>query len=307
MRVASGTAATAGAPAAVTSSGSRGDVTTRASARDHAGRQRDREQRVDPAAVVTPCRDPRPRDDPPARTPLDVHEPAELDLAARLGRRERERRAAEDAPAAIAELHEAAVAARAHDAPRAQRPVEELDADPDPLRRVAAVGNRHADADAAGILGRVARVDRRPRVRDELRTRVGGPDRERREQRRGEGEERGAAGAGCVERAHAPHRIEHVAAEKPSGSAPTASGWPPAVSLRTRRVTAPSRRHSNVTRPRSTNAGRPAPGGEKVNVRPAWRTFAPPWPRSTNPESAPRPSARHELSERRRYWTWTRR
>src|SRR5215470_6186510 len=117
MRVAGGTSARAGAPAAVISSGSRGVLTPGifpdpdGSAGDLAERGRHREQRVDAGPVPAVRDDLGARADAPALAPLDVDEPAKLDPVARGGRRERERRAAEDAAAAVRELGEAALAA----------------------------------------------------------------------------------------------------------------------------------------------------------------------------------------------------
>src|SRR4051812_30224730 len=284
MRVASGMAAAAGAPPAVTSSGSRGAVTPKVCplSRDLARGRRERQQRVARARVPAMRRDLRARDDAPAPPPLDVDEPAELQPVPRRRGRERERRAAEHAAAAVAELREAAVAARADDPPCPARAVEELNADPHPLRGVAAVGNRHANADAPGRGRRIAGVDRRPRRRAKLRAGGrGGGDQGGESER----EKRRAAAAGGGDGAHARHHIEQVAAEKSSGSAPGVPGWPAAVRRRTWRSTAPSRRHSNVTRPRKTNAGRPSAGGDTVNVRPVWRPRTAPLPTSMNPES----------------------
>src|SRR4051794_39599549 len=100
MRVAAGIAATAGAPAAVTSSGSRGAVMAKVCPlpRNHARRRRERQERVDPTRVVAVRRDLRARDDAPPVAPLHVDEPAELQLLAGRRRGEGERRAPEDAP-----------------------------------------------------------------------------------------------------------------------------------------------------------------------------------------------------------------
>src|SRR3954454_502824 len=173
MRVAAGTAATAGAPPAVASSGSRGVLTRRVwhLPADHAGRRRDLQQRVVAVDVAALRADLRARDDAPPPAPLDVGGAAEADARAGLRRGDRERRPAEDPPATGALAPEAGVAAGAHDLPRAAGAVEELDADPQELRRVPAVRHRHAHADRTRRAGRVARVDRRPR---RARLRLGG-------------------------------------------------------------------------------------------------------------------------------------
>src|SRR3954465_13345692 len=132
MRVSSGTAATAGAPPAVASSGSRGVLTRRVwhLPLDHAGRRRHLEQRVVAVdgAALRPAR--RARDDAPPAPPLDVGEAAERDARAGLRRRDRERRAAEEPPAAAAQAPEAGVPAGAHDPPGTAGGVEELDPAP---------------------------------------------------------------------------------------------------------------------------------------------------------------------------------
>src|SRR4051794_32896568 len=299
MRVAAGTAATAGAPPAVASSGSRGVLTRRVwhLTADHAGGRRHLQERVVAVEVAALRPDLGARDDAAPAAPLDVGEAAERDARAGLRRRDRERRPAEEPPAAAAEAPEAGVAAGAHDPPGATGGVEELDADPQELRRVAAVRHRHAHTDGARGPGRVARVDRRPR-RARLRLRGGGHDEQ--------DDDGGREGPGAApQRGHGAHRIEQVAAEKSVGSAPGVPGWPAPVRRRTRRTSVSSRRQSNVTSPRSAKAGAPAAGGMIVNVRPAWRTRASPRPRSRKPESAARPTRAHVPSARRNC-TWMR-
>src|SRR3954454_9097420 len=297
MRVASGTAATAGAPPAVASSGSRGVLTRRVWHLPpyDAGRRRHLQQRVVAVDVAALRPDLRARDDAPPAPPLDVGEAAERDARTRLRLRQRERRPAEEPPPAAAQAVEAGVPTGAHDPPRAAGGVEELDADAQELRRVPAVRHRHAHADRARRAGRIARVDRRPR-RARLRLRRRGQD---------EQDDDGGRDGPKARRGHARHRIEQVAAEKPVGSAPGVSGWPVPVRRRTRRTTVSSRRQSNVTSPRSAKAGAPAAGGMIVKVRPAWRTRTSPWPRSRKPESAARPT-RAQVPSSRRNCTWMR-
>src|ERR671932_2434985 len=175
MRVAAGIAATAGAPPAVTSSGSRGVLTRPVYqlALDDARGRRDLQQRVARVGVAAVRRELRAGDDAAPPPPLDVDEAAQRQAAAGRGRRDRERRAAEEAPAAAAQAPEAGVAAGADDPPGFARAVEELDADADPLRRVGPVRHRGPHADLAGRGGRVADVDRRPRRAPELRVGAG--------------------------------------------------------------------------------------------------------------------------------------
>ena len=295
MRVAAGTAATAGAPAAVISSGSRGVDMVRGLPGQRAITQVACDTASSGSTLLRwlPCVEICGRGhDAPAAPPLDVDEPAELDLAARRRRREGEGRPAEHAAAAVAELRtkppSPPLRTTRHDAARA---VEELDADADPLRGVArGWGPRRARPTLPGSLGGIARVDRRPRGRAELGACGAWRDGEREPQRaRERGEERRAPGArAATDGRTRRHRIEHVAAEKPSGSAPIVS----VVAGRGQRGgrggrPSPSRRHSNVTRPRSTNAGCPD-RGRRERERPArlaHRARAP-WPTSTNPESA---------------------
>src|SRR3954454_8465831 len=297
MRVASGTAATAGAPPAVASSGSRGVLTRRVWHLPpyDAGRRRHLQQRVVAVDVAALRPDLRARDDAPPAPPLDVGEAAERDARTRLRLRQRERRPAEEPPPAAAQAVEAGVPTAAHDPPGTAGGVEELDADAQELRRVRSVRHRHAHADGPRRAGRIACVDGRPR-RARLRLRRRGQD----EQDDDDGRDGPKA-----RRGHARHRIEQVAAEKPAGSAPGVSGWPAPVRRRTRRTTVSSRRQSNVTSPRSAKTGAPAAGGMIVKVRPAWRTRASPWPRSRNPESAARPRRTHVPSSRRNC-TWMR-
>src|ERR687886_2530712 len=123
MRVAAGMAATAGAPPAVTSSGSRGAAESRGVLThpvyqltpDDARRRRDLQQRVARVGVAAVRGELRARDDAPPAPPLDVDEAAQRQAAAGRGRRDRERRAAEEAPAAAAQTPEAGVAAGADD------------------------------------------------------------------------------------------------------------------------------------------------------------------------------------------------
>ena len=191
MRVSAGTAATAGAPAAVISSGSRGvDM-----ARGLPGQRAITQVACDTASsgstplrwlacVTTWAEDTTRR---PRRHSTSTRPRSLIWLPGRR-RREGEGRPAEHAAAAAAEPDEAAVAALADDAPRAARAVEELDADAGPLRGVGAVGDRDAHAHAPGRARRIARVDRRPRGRAELGRRArgdGDEGRERREPRRG--------------------------------------------------------------------------------------------------------------------------
>src|SRR3954452_2576752 len=127
MRVAAGTAATAGAPPAVASSGSRGVLTRRVSqlALDHAGRRRHLQERVLGVDVAAARPDLGAREDPGPAPPLDVRQAGQLDARAGFRSRARDRRAAEEAHAAAPEAQEAGVA-RAHAAPGATGPVEEL-------------------------------------------------------------------------------------------------------------------------------------------------------------------------------------
>src|SRR3954471_9420986 len=297
MRVASGTAATPGAPPAVASSGSRGVLTRRVWHLPpyDAGRRRHLQQRGVAVDVAALRPDLRARADAPPAPPLDVGEAAERDARTRLRLRQRERRPAEEPTPAAAQAVEAGVPTGAHDPPGTAGGVEELDPDAQELRRVPAVRHRHPHADGARRAGRIACVDRRPR-RARLRLRRRGHD---------EQDEDGGRDGPKARRGHARHRIEQVAAEKPVGSAPGVSGCPAPVRRRTRRTTVSPRRQSNVTSPRSTKAGCPAAGGMIVKVRPAWRTRASPWPRSRKPESAARPSPRHVPSPRRN-WIWMR-
>src|SRR3954454_20552835 len=208
MRVAAGTAATAGAPPAVASSASRGGLTRRVwpLTADDARRRRHLQERVVAVEVTALRPDLRARDDAAPTAPLDVGETAERDARAGLRRRDRERRPAEEPPAAAAEAPVAGVAAGAHDPPGAAGGVEELDADPQELRRVAAVRHRHPHADGAGGPGRVARVDRRPwRARLRLR---GTRAREARCQREQDDDD-GREGPGAARQpGHGAHRIE---------------------------------------------------------------------------------------------------
>src|SRR3954464_15285568 len=108
MRVASGTAATAGAPPAVASSGSRGVLTRRVwhLPTDHAGRRRHLQQRgvaVDVAALRPAL---RARDDAPPAPPLDVGEAPERDARAGLRRGDVHDHPAEGPPAAAAQAPE---------------------------------------------------------------------------------------------------------------------------------------------------------------------------------------------------------
>src|SRR5919202_6108755 len=105
MRVAAGTAATAGAPPAVASSGSRGVLTRRVwhLPADDARRLRHLQERVVAVEVAAVRRDSRAGDHPPPAAPLDVGDAAQRDAGTGLRRGDRERRAAEEAPAAAAE------------------------------------------------------------------------------------------------------------------------------------------------------------------------------------------------------------
>ena len=230
-----------------------------------------------------------------AAPPLEGDEAAQDDAAAGRGHRERDRRAAQDGPAAAADAGPAAVAARADGRQTRAGGVEVLQAHPRPLRAAPARRQEGADPDGAGLRGRVADVDRRPGA---TRGRAGGRGRHRRD--RGGDDRGGDGGAG------APQRTVHVVDEAFAGSAPAVPGWPAWVDLAGRAQRRRRRARASGRGPRPAGRTRaPGAAGCTVKVCPV-SAGARPIPAVTQRESAPRTVSQarpRRYCRRRRIWS----